>query len=479
MAGTELQGHLDGMLLAVLEAGPAPRLRDRRGARAGAATASSTSPRAPSTRRCTGSRPPGLLSSRWEVVSGRRRRVYALSQQRRRRRAASASRAGARSAAPSTPCSRRRRLGGAAVNPIAAYLDELSALLRRGSRRRILAEVDAHLLRGRRGRARAAASDPSTPRRARGRALRRARARSRASSTRCAAGPRAIARRALAVAARERGDRRASAPRPSGRSSRARPRPRRARGHHAQRGTATAIATDEPPARGPSRGRRAPTEGAGERRRTSRAPDAGAPSTRARAAASPAARAPVRGATVPRRRGVPAPAADAPAGQPRPPARSCARRPRRRGTPPRTRRAAAGRRRRRGARRRPQPAGAGARARRSGARASQRFRAWRFAPVVEVARDDRDRARARRERPGRGRQAVRDPVGVDGADAAIPSQRVLVNRLAYDFGSPQRGDIVVFHPPELADLRGRPSPSNEPCPQSVVEAVERSTSSSA
>ena len=32
------------------------------------------------------------------------------------------------------------------MTPIAAYLDELAALLRRGSRRRILAEVRAHLL---------------------------------------------------------------------------------------------------------------------------------------------------------------------------------------------------------------------------------------------------------------------------------------------------------------------------------------------
>ena len=27
------------------------------------------------------------------------------------------------------------------------------------------------------------------------------------------------------------------------------------------------------------------------------------------------------------------------------------------------------------------------------------------------------------------------------------SERVLVNKLAYKFGTPQRGDIIVFHPP--------------------------------
>ncbi len=34
--------------------------------------------------------------------------------------------------------------------------------------------------------------------------------------------------------------------------------------------------------------------------------------------------------------------------------------------------------------------------------------------------------------------------------------RVLVNRLAYRFGTPGRGDVVVFHPPAGTDERGRP-----------------------
>jgi signal peptidase I len=37
---------------------------------------------------------------------------------------------------------------------------------------------------------------------------------------------------------------------------------------------------------------------------------------------------------------------------------------------------------------------------------------------------------------------------------ASTSDRVLVNRLAYDFGSPQRGQIVVFHAPAKANLCG-------------------------
>src|SRR5437764_7266845 len=36
--------------------------------------------------------------------------------------------------------------------------------------------------------------------------------------------------------------------------------------------------------------------------------------------------------------------------------------------------------------------------------------------------------------------------------AAATSDRVLVNRLAYDFGSPQRGQIVVFTAPPKANL---------------------------
>src|SRR6202049_3753751 len=78
MASTELQGHLDGMLLAVLEAGP----------RHGYAIVEELCRRSegefelaegtiyPALHRLEAA---GLLSSRWEVVSGRRRRVYALS----------------------------------------------------------------------------------------------------------------------------------------------------------------------------------------------------------------------------------------------------------------------------------------------------------------------------------------------------------------------------------------------------------------
>ena len=71
MAGTELQGHLDGMLLAVLEAGP----------RHGYAIVEELARRSqgefdlpegtvyPALHRLEAA---GLLSSRWEVVSGRR-----------------------------------------------------------------------------------------------------------------------------------------------------------------------------------------------------------------------------------------------------------------------------------------------------------------------------------------------------------------------------------------------------------------------
>jgi signal peptidase I len=41
-----------------------------------------------------------------------------------------------------------------------------------------------------------------------------------------------------------------------------------------------------------------------------------------------------------------------------------------------------------------------------------------------------------------------------GCEASM-SDRVLVNRLAYDFGSPQRGQIVVFNAPPKANLCGR------------------------
>jgi len=78
MASTELQGHLDGMLLAILKSGPLH----------GYAIVEEISRRSegefdlaegtiyPALHRLEEA---DLLSSSWEVVSGRRRRVYALS----------------------------------------------------------------------------------------------------------------------------------------------------------------------------------------------------------------------------------------------------------------------------------------------------------------------------------------------------------------------------------------------------------------
>jgi DNA-binding PadR family transcriptional regulator len=78
MARTELQGHLDGMLLAILTSGPLH----------GYAIVEEISRRSegefdlpegtiyPALHRLEAA---GLLSSSWEIVSGRRRRVYALS----------------------------------------------------------------------------------------------------------------------------------------------------------------------------------------------------------------------------------------------------------------------------------------------------------------------------------------------------------------------------------------------------------------
>ena len=42
-------------------------------------------------------------------------------------------------------------------------------------------------------------------------------------------------------------------------------------------------------------------------------------------------------------------------------------------------------------------------------------------------------------------------------------QRVLVDRLAFDFGSPRRGEVVVFHPPAGLNCAASVSPG-EPCP---------------
>jgi PadR family transcriptional regulator PadR len=78
MATGEVQGHVDGMLLAVLSAGPlhgygvTEELRRRSGGEFDLAEGTIY----PALHRLESS---GLLVSRWEVVGGRRRRVYALS----------------------------------------------------------------------------------------------------------------------------------------------------------------------------------------------------------------------------------------------------------------------------------------------------------------------------------------------------------------------------------------------------------------
>ncbi|HTA13050.1 MAG TPA: PadR family transcriptional regulator, partial [Solirubrobacteraceae bacterium] len=78
MATGELQGHVEGMLLAVLSDGPlhgygvADELRRRSGGEFDLAEGTIY----PALHRLEAA---GLLSSSWEVVSGRRRRVYALS----------------------------------------------------------------------------------------------------------------------------------------------------------------------------------------------------------------------------------------------------------------------------------------------------------------------------------------------------------------------------------------------------------------
>jgi signal peptidase I len=49
----------------------------------------------------------------------------------------------------------------------------------------------------------------------------------------------------------------------------------------------------------------------------------------------------------------------------------------------------------------------------------------------------------------------------------IVGQRVLVNRVSYRFSDPDKGDIVVFHPPAGADANtcGIPHPGDQPCPR--------------
>jgi PadR family transcriptional regulator, regulatory protein PadR len=83
MAAGELQGHVEGMLLAVLSDGPlhgygvAEELRRRSGGEFDLPEGTIY----PALHRMEAA---GLLTSRWQVVGGRRRRVYAISSSGRR-----------------------------------------------------------------------------------------------------------------------------------------------------------------------------------------------------------------------------------------------------------------------------------------------------------------------------------------------------------------------------------------------------------
>jgi signal peptidase I len=94
-----------------------------------------------------------------------------------------------------------------------------------------------------------------------------------------------------------------------------------------------------------------------------------------------------------------------------------------------------------------------------------RFRAWRFAPAVEiigtiaVALLLAESVQAAVVKPFVIPSQSMEPT-------LLPGQRVLVNRLAFDFGnSPARGDIVVFHPPSSLVCKVN-VPVTEPCPES-------------
>ncbi|HLW94331.1 MAG TPA: helix-turn-helix transcriptional regulator [Solirubrobacteraceae bacterium] len=78
MASTELQGHLDAMLLAILDAGPLHgyAIVEEIARRSDGEFDLPEGTIYPALHRLEAA---GFLSSRWEVVSGRRRRVYALS----------------------------------------------------------------------------------------------------------------------------------------------------------------------------------------------------------------------------------------------------------------------------------------------------------------------------------------------------------------------------------------------------------------
>ncbi len=97
----------------------------------------------------------------------------------------------------------------------------------------------------------------------------------------------------------------------------------------------------------------------------------------------------------------------------------------------------------------------------------QRFRSWRFAPVVEViatialALVLAESVQAAVVKPFVIPSQSMEPT-------LLPGQRVLVNRLAYDFGGlPQRGDIVVFHPPSSLTCAVN-VPITEPCPRGIA-----------
>jgi signal peptidase I len=96
----------------------------------------------------------------------------------------------------------------------------------------------------------------------------------------------------------------------------------------------------------------------------------------------------------------------------------------------------------------------------------ERFRAWRFAPVVEILATVA-LALALAESV---QAAVVKPFVIPSQSmepTLLPGQRVLVNRLAYDFGlTPHRGDIVVFHPPSSLACQVN-VPLSEPCPRSA------------
>jgi signal peptidase I len=96
----------------------------------------------------------------------------------------------------------------------------------------------------------------------------------------------------------------------------------------------------------------------------------------------------------------------------------------------------------------------------------ERFRAWRFAPVVEIiatialALVLAESVQAAVVKPFVIPSQSMEPT-------LLPGQRVLVNRLAYDFGGlPQRGDVVVFHPPTSLTCAIN-VPVSEPCPRGV------------